>query len=110
MHAPETGHADEGWTGSGTTRTCEVGPSRAIRRTREVDAEFEWLEELAEHLKTMNKDKMWRVLVAPDDEKESDTLHDLHEYELHPRATGKVHDPTLHDRLHKMNTLTLELI
>ena len=105
MHAPETGYADEEWT----TRTCKAGPSRASGRTRDVDAEFEWLEHLAEHLKTMGKDKMLRNLLACDYKKESDELHDLHEYELPPRATGKEHDPTLHDLLHKMETLTLEL-
>ena len=57
----------------------------------------------------MGKDKMLRDLLARDDEKKSDALHDLHEYELPPRATGKEHDPTLHDLLHKMDTLTLEL-
>ena len=36
-------------------------------------------------------------------------MHDLHEYELPPRATGKEQDPTLHDLLHKMERLTLEL-
>ena len=109
MHAPETGYADEEWTGSGTTRTCEAGPSRASGQTREVDAEFKWIEDLAEHLKTMGKDKMLRDLLTHDDEKKSDALHDLHEYELPPRATGKEHDPTLHDLLHKMEKLTLEL-
>ena len=43
-------------------------------------------------------------LVARNDKKESDELHDLHEYELPPRATGKEHD-----LLHKMKTLTLQL-
>ena len=108
MHAPETGYADEEWTGSGTTRTCEAGPSRSSGQTREVDAEFEWLEDLREHLKTVGKDKMLRDLLARDDVKVSDALHDLHEYELPSRATGKKHDPTLHDLLHKMETLTLE--
>ena len=105
MHAPKTGYADEEWT----TRTCEASPSRTSGRTREVDAEFEWLEDLAEHLKTMGKDKMLRDLLARDDKKKSNALHDLHEYELPSRATGKEHDPTLHDLLHKMDTLTLEL-
>ena len=109
MHAPEAGYADEKCTGSGTTRMCEAGPSRASGQMREVDAEFEWLEDPAGHLKTMGKDKMLRDLLARDDEKKSDELHDLHEYELPPRATGKEHDPTLHDLLHKMETLTLEL-
>ena len=108
-HVPETGYADEEWTGSATTRTGEVGPSRASRRTREVDADFEGLEDLAEHLKTMGKDKMLRDLLARDGEKKSDAWQDLHEYELPPRATGKEHDPTLHDLLHKMETLKLEL-
>ena len=67
------------------------------------------MEDLAEHLKTMGKDKVLRDLLARDDKKESDELQDLHEYELPPRATGKEHDPTLHDLLHKMETLTLEL-
>ena len=101
MQAPETGYANEAWT----TRTCEAGPSRA----REVDAEFEWSEDLADYLKTMGKDKMLRDPLARDDKKESDELHDLHEYELPPRATGKEQDPTLHDLLHKMETLTLQL-
>ena len=48
-------------------------------------------------------------LLARDNKKKSDELHNLHEYELPPRATGKEHDPTLHDLLHKMETLTLEL-
>ena len=109
MHAPETGYADEGRTGSGTTCTCEAGSSRAGRRTRDVDAEFEWLEDLAEHLKTRGKVKRLSDLLARDDEKKSNALHDLHEYELPPRATGKENDPTLHDLLHKMDTLTLEL-
>ena len=73
---------------------CEAGPSRASARTREVDAEFEWLEDLAEHLKTMGKDKMLRDLLARDDDKKSDELHDLQEYELPPRATGKEHGAT----------------
>ena len=47
--------------------------------------------------------------MACNDEKKSNALHNLHEYELPPRATGKEHDHTLHDLLHKMNTLTLEL-
>ena len=109
MHAPKTGDADEEWTGSGTTRTCEAGPSRASGTTREVAADFERSEDIAEHLKTMGKDKMLRDLFARDDEKKSDTLHDLQEYELPLRATGKEHDPTLHDLLNKMETLTLEL-
>ena len=82
---------------------------RASGRTREGDAEFQWVEDLAEHLKTIRKDKMLRELLARDDEKKSDALHDLDEYELPPGATGKEHDPTLHDLLHKMNTLTQEL-
>ena len=105
MQAPETGYANEAWT----TRTCEAGPSRASERTREVDAEFGWSEDLADYLKTMGKDKMFRDLLARNDKKESDELHDLHEYELPPRTTGKEQDPTLHDLLHKMETLTLEL-
>ena len=109
MHAPETGYADEEWTGSGTTRTREGGPCCASGRTRGVDAEFEWLEDIAEHLKTMGKDKMLIDLLARDNEKKSDELHDLHACKLPPRATGKEHDPTLHDLLHKMETLTLEL-
>ena len=52
---------------------------------------------------------MLRNLLARDDKKEGNEVHDLHEYELPPRATGKEHDPTLHDLLHKMETLTLEL-
>ena len=71
MHAPETGYADEGWTGSRTTRSCEAGPSQAGERTREVDAGFEWIEDLAEHLKTMGKDKIMRDLLARDDGKKS---------------------------------------
>ena len=98
MQVPETGYANEEWT----TGTREAGPSRASGQAREVDAESEWLEDLAEHLKTMGKDKVLRDLLARDDKKESDELHDLHEYELPPRATGKEHDPTLHDLLHKM--------
>ena len=109
MQVPETGYAtgyaNEEWT----RRTCEAGPSRASGQAREVDAEFEWLEDLAEHLKTMGKNKVLRDLLARDDKKESDELHDLHEYELPPRATGKEQDPGLHDLLHKMETLTLEL-
>ena len=109
MQVPETGYAtgyaNEEWT----TRTCEAGPSRASGQTREVDAECKWLEDLAEHLKTMGKDKMLRHLLARGDKKESDEWHDLHEYELPPRATGKEQDPTLHDLLYKMETLTLEL-
>ena len=57
----------------------------------------------------MGKDKMFRDLLARDDNKESEELHDLHEYKLPPRATGKEHDPTLHNLLHRMETLTLEL-
>ena len=63
MHAPETGYANKEWT----TRTCEAGPSCASGRTREVDTEFEWLEDLAEHLKTMGKAEMLRDLLARDD-------------------------------------------
>ena len=52
MQVPETGYvtgyANEEWT----TGTCEAGPSRASGQIREVDSEFEWLEDLAEHLKT----------------------------------------------------------
>ena len=105
MQAPETGYAKQEWT----TRTCEAGPSHASGRASEVDAEVEWLEDLAEHPKTMGKDKMLRDLLARDDKKESNELHHLHEYELPTCATGKEHDPTLHDLLHKMETLTLEL-
>ena len=78
------GYADEGWTGRTTSRTCQPRPSRGSGRTREVDAESDWLEDLAEHLKTMGKDKMFRDLLARDNEKESDALHNLHEYELPP--------------------------
>ena len=67
MQVPETGYANEEWT----TRTCEAGLSRASGQTREVDAESEWLEDLAEHLKTMGKDKVLRDLLACDDKKES---------------------------------------
>ena len=109
MQVPETGYATGYANEERTTRTCEAGSSRASGQTREVDAEFEWLEDLAEHLKTMGKDKVFRDLLARDDKKESDELHDLHEYELPPRTTGKDQDPTLHDLLHKMETLTLEL-
>ena len=105
MQVPETGYANEEWT----TRTCEAGPSRATGQIREVDAEFEWLEDVAEHLKTMGKDKVLRDLSARYDKKESDELYDLDEYVLPPRATGKEQDPTLHDLVHKMETLTLEL-
>ena len=52
---------------------------------------------------------MLRDLLARDDKKDSDELHELHEYELPPRATGKEQDPTLHDLLPKMETLTLDL-
>ena len=105
MHAPATGYVNEEWT----TRTCEAGPSRTNGQTREVYAQFEWSEDLAEHLDTTGKDKWLRDLLARDDKKKSDELHDLHEYKLPPRATGKEHDPTLHDLLHKMETLKLEL-
>ena len=109
MHAPENGYADEEWTGRRTTRMCEAGPLRASGGMHEVDREFEWLEDLAEHVKTMGKDNMLRDLLARDNEKKTYALHDLHEYEQPPCATGKERDPTLHDLLHKMETLTLEL-
>ena len=57
----------------------------------------------------MGKDKMLRDLLARNDEKKMDALHDLQEYEPPPCATGKEQDTTLHDLLHKMDTLTLEL-
>ena len=57
----------------------------------------------------MGKDKMFRDPLARDDEQKSDELQDLHKYELPPRATGKGHDPTLHDLLHKMDKLTQKI-
>ena len=57
----------------------------------------------------MGKDKMLRDLLACDDEKRSNALHDIHEYELPPRTTWKEHDPPLDDLLHKMDMLTLKL-
>ena len=96
----------DGWTGNGTSRMCEAHPWRTSGRTRDTDGEFEWLEDLATHLKTMGKDKMLRDLLARQDEKKSDALHDLHEYELPP---GTIGNATLHNLLHKMDTLTPEL-
>ena len=56
---------------------CEAGPSHRSEPTREVDAEFERLADLAEHLKTMRKEKVFRDLLARAAEKKDDALRDL---------------------------------
>ena len=62
--------------------------------------------DLAEHLKTVGKDKALRDLLAKDERETEDALR---EYELPPRASRKEHDPTLDDLLHKMHNLALEV-
>ena len=94
---------------TGTWHIPEAGHARGSELACEVDPEFEWVADLAKHMKTTGKNKLLRDLLARMEENKEDVLRGLHEYELPARAIGTEQDTTIHELLHKMDNLTLEL-